>query len=80
MKIIPEKMYSYDFVYGKSTINQQPSVYTIERVSSDSPQLREWVETRVNVLTGEKYSESDWNYTFSFTKEGHLCAIIKAFT
>jgi hypothetical protein len=79
MSIIEEKMYSYDFVYGNFCIENESNHYKIEKIDRSNA-LKEWVQSKTNILTGNKYKENDWNHTYSLKKEGNLCSIMKLFT
>lgn len=52
MHVIPGKFYSYDFVYGQSTLPTGVHHYTFQEKIGDVSLLKEWVQGRKNVLDG----------------------------
>lgn len=79
MEIVPLKMYSFDFVYGKASPNPVP-FYQLQRIDKDHQQYKEWLSDKRNTLTDEGYQERDWNHAFALRKNGRLCALAKLFT
>ena len=52
MHVIPDKMYSYDFVINKFSLGDEKSEYQVERVDNGKEKLLGWVENRENILLG----------------------------
>lgn len=50
MHVIPGKFYSYDFVYGQSTLHTGIHLYAFQEKIEDVSQLKNWVLGRKNIL------------------------------